>query len=63
MNVTIASAQNRGGSLESGNTTRVPLVATPTSRSATPFDKGEYGTDEMLPTSGMEMERKEIGPE
>ena len=28
--------------------TGVPLVAIPTSRSATPFDAGEYGTDEFM---------------
>src|SRR5258707_2926466 len=48
MKVVIASAQKRGGRLESRSIARVPLVATPTSRSATPFDEGEYGTDELI---------------
>ena len=42
------SAQKRGGTFESRNIVRVPLVTPPTSRLATPFDKGEYGTDELI---------------
>jgi len=41
MNVPIASAQDRGGSLEPCDIARVPLVVTL-------FDEGEYGTDEMI---------------
>jgi len=41
MNVPIASARNRGGSLELCDIAQVPLVVTL-------FDEGEYGTDEMI---------------
>ncbi len=48
MNMDIASAQKRGGSAESCSIACVPLVATPTSHSATLFDEGEYGIDELM---------------
>ena len=41
MKVDIASARNRGGRPESRNMALVPLVATPTNRSAIPFEDGE----------------------
>jgi len=41
MNVPIASARNRGGSLELCNITQVPLVVML-------FNEGEYGTDKMI---------------
>jgi len=41
MNVPIAFAQNHGGSPEPCDIAQVPLVVTP-------FDEGEYGTEEMI---------------
>ena len=42
------TAQKCGGRFESRSIARMPLVATPTSRLATPFDKAEYRTDELI---------------
>jgi len=44
MNVPIASARNHRGSLEPCDIAQVPLVVTP-------FDEGEYGTNEMIQMS------------
>ena len=47
MKVVITSAQKRGG-VRVTQIARVPLVATLVSHSATPFDEGEYGSDEII---------------
>jgi len=44
----VIACPNRGGRPESRNIPRVQLVIIPTSCSATPFDEGEYDTDEII---------------
>src|SRR5258706_11326005 len=44
----MASAENRGGRFAPYNIVWVQRVAAPTRRSATPFEDGEYGTEEMI---------------
>jgi len=48
MNVDTASAQKRDRRFKLRSTVRVLLVATPTNRFATPFDEGEYRTNETV---------------
>ena len=48
MKIVLTSAQKHGGIVKSCSIVRVPFVATPTCHSATPFDEGDYGTDELI---------------